>query len=197
MRKKSKNLPRLFLYTLLPIILIISVLISALILVESKSKDSENKGSSGNNEILTGLEDLKLVELVHELPCRLRNNVEYKTNTALRERLNEFITEKFKRCNLEYYSFNSKDYCYIGNIYHYVDIKTLLNGFDENEREQIAYAVKNTYEKDKNIFVKDYLAVRDNRLWHALSVMSSLGLLNESEKKFWISQYSKMKFNES
>ncbi len=188
MRRKSKNLSKVFLYILLVIIFVI-----ALIFVKLK-----NTNSSDNNKILRELNNTQFNDLIHELPCRLRHNKEYSTNTDLREQLNKLINEKFKECsNLCYYSFNPRAHCYIGNIYHYVNIKILLNKFDNYEINKVTTIVNSSYEKNRNIFIKDYLAVRDNRLWKTLTLMNWLNLLNESEKKFWVNQYSRMKLDES
>ena len=187
MHKKHKKFTKVFLFAILIILAFILLFVKL-----------ENTNTNNINKILFELSYLNFNDLIHRLPCNLRSNIEYQTNAKLREQLNELMIEKFKHCsNLEYYSLNPLETCYVGNIYHYVDIKILLNRFSYSERKKISFIVNNTYKNNKNIFVKDTIAVRDNRLWKTLTMMNWLNLLNESEKEFWIRQYSQMKVNVS
>ena len=142
--------------------------------------------------------DRGIHDSLHRAVCNLKSNKEYQTNMELREQLNAFFAEKFEKCNsLELYSFNSRDNCSVNDMHHYIDTKFLLNKLSDEEKEKIANILDKTYEKNKYLFIKDFISINDNRLWKTLDTMNWFNLLNQSEKEFWILQYSKMKFSDS
>ena len=131
--------------------------------------------------------------------CHLRMDEEYKNDKKLREKLNEEIDMEFiSKCgNSTSIGFSICDSCNYDDFSHYVDVKVLLNQIDKESKNKLVATLENSYSSNKDRYIKDYLSVFSNKWPHVLLAMERLGMLNESEKKFWIRQYSSMNLNQS
>lgn len=137
--------------------------------------------------------------IIIDASYHLRMDEQYKKDGKIRKQLNIEIDKEFwNECkNKTVFSLDIRKPCNFDVFYHYIESKLLLNKLDEKTRQMVIRLHKNSYEKYKNRYIEDFLSVNDNRLTHMLLAAELLNELNESEKKFWILQISRMKFNES